>query len=411
MVARVEREERTALCRETERDRKPSNSLGATVQQGVSFNRQIVTKREHVEIREGKQEGSLESFCDCYRVPNCERPGGELEDSYCRYSRRKRKYTDTVWPQDARSEEENSEWTTEGATSWETGEQAERVEEDWGRQTSEPWYKSSMEKSPVTNLTREEKTQTRISGDDGDDEELYIPLGGGVKGRSGQAHTGVGGEVVQPDIHGEKEKRKVEKDTRLQGAKRGSAGKTHQDGFTGDSGGTHGGERLDDHSGHIECIPACKGGRTIQSPPVLQLSESMLRLRRDALWSEGRALSIHEDNLKGSLVHQRTVEDRYAIEINHAGYSTVPEKSGLDTFGREIELVTNKERGVFGMAVEFREDGADALREEESSAAGGRANLDCICKEMEESKDKRAGSTPLEAEFCEAATPTSKLVD
>ncbi|KAH7816523.1 uncharacterized protein MONOS_14394 [Monocercomonoides exilis] len=93
-----------------------------------------------------------------------------------------------------------------------------------------------MEESPVSKLTRGEKTQARVSGDDRNDEELFIPLEGGIKGRSGEAHTGVGGEVVQPDIHGDKEERKVEKDTRLQGAKRGSAGKAFQNGYTGDSG-------------------------------------------------------------------------------------------------------------------------------------------------------------------------------
>ncbi|KAH7818858.1 uncharacterized protein MONOS_14010 [Monocercomonoides exilis] len=107
---------------------------------------------------------------------------------------------------------------------------------------------SSMKKSPVSNLTREEKTQTRVSIDDGDDEQLFIPLGGGIEGRSGETHSGVGGEVVQSDIHGDKEERKVEKDPGLQGAKRGSAGEAFQDGFLGDSSGTPGGKLLDDHS-------------------------------------------------------------------------------------------------------------------------------------------------------------------
>ncbi|KAH7828719.1 uncharacterized protein MONOS_15054 [Monocercomonoides exilis] len=88
---------------------------------------------ERSEIREGKREGSLESFWDCYRVPNWERPGDVLEDSYSRYSRGRRGYTDVSWPQDSRSEEENSDWITEGTTAWETSEQAERVEEDLGR--------------------------------------------------------------------------------------------------------------------------------------------------------------------------------------------------------------------------------------------------------------------------------------
>ncbi|KAH7823616.1 uncharacterized protein MONOS_9495 [Monocercomonoides exilis] len=167
---------------------------------------------ERSELREGEREGSLESFWDCYRAPNWERPGGELEDSYSRYSRRRKEYTDAVWPQDARSEGEYCDWSTEGATGWETRERAERVEEDWGRQTSKPWYKSSMEKPSVPNLSRGEKTQTGVSGDDRDDEELFIFYGGGIEGRSGEAQTGVGGEVVQPDIHGDKEELKVEKD-------------------------------------------------------------------------------------------------------------------------------------------------------------------------------------------------------
>ncbi|KAH7818665.1 uncharacterized protein MONOS_2362 [Monocercomonoides exilis] len=170
------------------------------------------------EEREGEREESLESFWDCYRAPNWERPEVELENSYCTYSRRRRKYTDAVWPQDARSEGEYSDWITKGATSGETGEQAERVDEDWGRQTSEPWCKSSMEKSPIFNLTFEEKTQTRVSRDDRDDEQLFIPLGKGIEGRSGESHTGVGGEVVQPDILGDKEERKVEEDLGLQKA-------------------------------------------------------------------------------------------------------------------------------------------------------------------------------------------------
>ncbi|KAH7821208.1 uncharacterized protein MONOS_12870 [Monocercomonoides exilis] len=86
-----------------------------------------------------------------------------------------------------------------------------------------------------------------VSGNYGDDEELFIPLGGGIEGWCGEASTGVGGEVVRPDTHGDKEERKVEEDPGLQGAKRGSVGKAFQDGVTGDSGGTPGGERLDDH--------------------------------------------------------------------------------------------------------------------------------------------------------------------
>ncbi|KAH7827041.1 uncharacterized protein MONOS_9877 [Monocercomonoides exilis] len=275
-------------------------------------------------------------------------------------------------------------------------------------------------------VSRGEKTQTRVSGDDRDDEQLFIPLGGGVEGLSGEAHTEFGGEVVQPDIHGDKEKRKVEEDPGLQSSKRGSAGKTLQNGFPGNSGGTPGGERLDDHFGYIECIPACKGGRAIQSLSVLQLSKSMLFLRNDAIWSKVRAQSIREDNETSSLVHQRTVESEASnisgrhsphasrqecIEIDLTGGGPVPERSGLDTVGGEAEIGTHNEWGVFGMAVEFREDGSDAPREEESVAPGGCANLDNICKEKEETKDERLRSTYLEAELCEAATPTSELVD
>ncbi|KAH7826688.1 uncharacterized protein MONOS_7946 [Monocercomonoides exilis] len=203
-----------------------------------------------------------------------------------------------------------------------------------------------MEKSPIPNLTRGEKTQTRVSGDDGDDEQLFIPLGGGIEGRSGEAHTGVGGEALQPDIHGDKEKRKVEKDLGLQGAKRGRTGKALQDGFPGDSGGTSGGERLDDHFGYIECIPTCQSGRAIQSLTVLQLSKSMLFLCGDAIWGKGCTQSIHEDNEAGSVFQQRTVEGEACnisgrhfphasrqgcIEIDLTGDSPYLEESGLNT--------------------------------------------------------------------------------
>ncbi|KAH7817983.1 uncharacterized protein MONOS_8453 [Monocercomonoides exilis] len=228
-----------------------------------------------------------------------------------------------------------------------------------------------MEKFPVPNHTRGEKTQTGVKGDDENEEQLFIPLGGGIEGRSGEARAGVGGEVVQPDIHGAKEEREVEKDLGLQSSKRGSVGKTLQDGFPGNSGGTPGGERLDDNTGHIECIPACKGGRAIQSLSVFQLSKSMLRSRD----------------------------------------CPVPEESGVDTIGRETELGTHKERGVSGMAVELGEDGSDAPREEESVAARGCANVDNTGKEEKETEDERLSSTPREAEFCETATPASDLVD
>ncbi|KAH7818727.1 uncharacterized protein MONOS_16342 [Monocercomonoides exilis] len=214
-----------------------------------------------------------------------------------------------------------------------------------------------MEKLPIPNLTRGEKTQTRVSGNEGDDEQLFIPLEGGIEGRSGEAHSGVGGEVVQPDIHGAKEKRKVEKNSGLQSSKRGSAGNTLQDGFPGDSSGTPGGERLDDHSGYIECIQGCQSGRTVQPSPVLQLSKSMLRLCSDAIWSERCAQSIHEDNEKGSVIYQRRGESeasnipgRHAshaqrqgsFEIDLTGDSPVPEESKLDTVGRETEVGTRR---------------------------------------------------------------------
>ncbi|KAH7818698.1 uncharacterized protein MONOS_2136 [Monocercomonoides exilis] len=283
-----------------------------------------------------------------------------------------------------------------------------------------------MEKSPIPNLIGGEKTQTRVSVYDGDDEQLFIPLGGGIEGWSGEAHTGVGGEVVQSDIHGDKEERKVEKDPGLQSSKRKSAGKTLQDGFPGDSGGTPGGERLDDNSGHIECIPTCQSGRTIQSLSVLELSKPMFCFRRDSIWSKGSAQSFHEDNEKGGVIYQRTVESEASdipgrhsphasrqgsFEIDLTGDSPVPEKSGLDTVRGEAEVGTRKERGVSGMVVELREDGSYAPGEEESAAPGGCENVDCTCKEEEETKDEGFSSTPREAEFCETATPTCELVD
>ncbi|KAH7826884.1 uncharacterized protein MONOS_11813 [Monocercomonoides exilis] len=368
-----------------------------------------ISPSDGTEEREGEREDSLESFWDCYRVPIWERTGGELEDSYCRYSRRERDCTDAVWPQDARNEKGYSNWTTERTSSWETSEQAERVEEDWGRQTSEPLYKSSMEKSPIPNLTRGEKTQTRISRDNGNDEQLFIPFGGGIEGRG----------VVQSDIYGPEEERKVEEDSGLQYSKRGSARKTLQDGFPGDSGGTPGGERLDDYARHID-------GRAIQSLSVLQLSKSLLRLRGDVIWGKGRAQSIHEDNETGSVIYQRAVESEISnipgrhspnaprqgsFEIVLTGDSPVPEKSWLDTVGRVTEVGTRKERGVSGMELEFREDGSDAPKKEESAAPGGCAKMDSTCKEEEETKDEGLSSTPREAELRATATPTSELVD
>ncbi|KAH7826235.1 uncharacterized protein MONOS_7677 [Monocercomonoides exilis] len=283
-----------------------------------------------------------------------------------------------------------------------------------------------MDESPFPILNRGEKTQKRVSGEDGDDEQLFIPLGGGIEGGSGEARTEVGGEVVQPDIHGDKEERKVEKDPGLQSSKQRSAGKALQDGFPGDSGGTPGGERLDDHYGYIECIPARQSGRTIQSQPVLQLSKSSLFLCGDALWSEGCSQSIHEDNETGGVIYQRTLESEACnvsgrhsphaprqgcIEIDLIGDSPVLEKSVLDTVGRETEFGTHKEHGVPGVALELGKGGSDAPREEKSAAPGGCTNLDNICKEKEETKDERLSSTPREIEFCEVTTPTSKLVD
>ncbi|KAH7815460.1 uncharacterized protein MONOS_16168 [Monocercomonoides exilis] len=275
-------------------------------------------------------------------------------------------------------------------------------------------------------IGRDKQVCRGVSGDDGDEEQLFIPLAGGTDRLSGEAHTEVGGEVVQPNIHGDKEKRKVEKDQGLQGAQRGSAGKAFQDGFPGDSGGTPEGERLDDHSGHIGCIPTCQGGRAIQSLPVLQLSEAMPFLRRDAFWSARCAQRIHKDNDTSSVLYQREVNsearntlERYfphasrqgCVKIDLAGDSPVPVESGLDTVGREIELVINKECGVPWIALELGKDGNDAPREEESAAPGGCANLDSTGKEEEETKDERLSSTPREVEFCEVTTPTSELVD
>ncbi|KAH7821221.1 uncharacterized protein MONOS_12680 [Monocercomonoides exilis] len=99
------------------------------------------------------------------------------------------------------------------------------------------------------------------------------------------------------------------------------------------------------------------------------------------------------------------------IEIDLTGDSPVPQRSGLDTVGRETEVGTRKERGVSGMGLELREDGSDTPGEEESAAPGGCANLDSTGKEEEETKDKRLRSTPREAELREVTTPTSELVD
>ncbi|KAH7821236.1 uncharacterized protein MONOS_6474 [Monocercomonoides exilis] len=253
----------------------------------------------------------------------------------------------------------------------------------------------------------------------------YHEIGGNEK-RSGEARARVGGEVVQSDIHGSKEERKVEEDPGLQGSKRGSVEKALQEGFPGDSDGIPREERLDDHFGYIECMQTCQSGRAIQSLSVLQLSKSMLRLRRDAIWGKGCAQSFHEVNETGGIIYKRKVESEASnlsgrhsphaprqgcIEIDLTGDSPVPEKCGLDTVGREVEVGTRKERGVSEMVVEFRGDGCVTPGEEESAAAGGCANLDCIRKEKEETKDKRLSSTPREAELREVTTPTSELVD
>ncbi|KAH7816057.1 uncharacterized protein MONOS_2566 [Monocercomonoides exilis] len=300
---------------EKERERENTGDLMTEISredtQHKKNRRRLITSpldrtEEQSEIREGEMEGSLESFFNYDRVPNWERPGGELEDSYCRYSRRRREYTDATWPQDTRCEGEYSEGTTEGATSWETGERAELVVEDWGRQT----------------------------------------------------------------------KRKEKKDPGLQGSKRGSAGKTLQDGFTGDSGGHPGEERLDDHSAYIECIP--------------------------------RKVESEASDILG--LHSPHASRQGSFEIDLTGDSPVPEESGLDSVGGKTEVGTRKERGVSGMVVELRKDGSGAPRKEESAAPGGCANLDSTCKENEESENKRLSSTSREAEFCEAAAPTSEPV-
>ncbi|KAH7819585.1 uncharacterized protein MONOS_6629 [Monocercomonoides exilis] len=426
----------SALCREIERGEREANysdmnTQRATVAPGekrseTEMQKQQVNVKETLSSLDQRKEREREITGESERQISIEdHTGGELEDSNRRNSRRGRGYTDSAWPQDARSEWEYSDWTTVRATSWETGEQAKRVEEDWGRQTSEPWNKSSMEKFPIPNLTRGEKIQTRISGNNGNDEQLLIPLGGGIEGRSGEAHSGVGGEVVQSDIHGDKEEWKVEKDTRLQGAKRGSAGKAFQDGCPGDNSGTPEGERLDDHSRHIECIPACQSEQTTHSIPVLQLSKAMLHLRGDAIWSKGRSQSFHEDNETGSVIYQRTLEGKAGdisgrhsphaprqgcIEIDLTGDSPVPEKSGLDSVGGKTEVGTHKECGVSGIALELGKDGSDAPRKEESAAPGGCAKLDGTCKEKEETKDEGFSSTPREAEFCETETHASEFV-
>ncbi|KAH7816416.1 uncharacterized protein MONOS_13688 [Monocercomonoides exilis] len=152
----------------------------------------------------------------------------------------------------------------------------------------------------------------------------------------------------------------------------------------------------------------------------------MLFLRRDALWSKGRAQSIHEDNETGGVKYQRRVESEASdspgrhpphaprqgcIEIDLTGDSPVPEESGLDSVGGKTEVGNRKERGVSGMVVELREDGSDAPRKEESATPGGCAKMDSTCKGKKETKKKRSCSTPREVEFCEVTTPTSEFED
>ncbi|KAH7819662.1 uncharacterized protein MONOS_13135 [Monocercomonoides exilis] len=173
-------------------------------------------------------------------------------------------------------------------------------------------------------------------------------------------------------------------------------------------------------------MSACQSGRIIQSLSVLQLSKSMLRLRRDAIWSERCTQSFHEDNEMGGVIYQRTVESEASyisgrhsphaprqgsFEIDLTGYCPVPEKSGLDTVGREAEFGTHKERGVSGMVVELKEDRSDAPRKGESASPGGCVNLDSICKGKEETENEKPSSASREAEFCEVETPISELVD
>ncbi|KAH7822220.1 uncharacterized protein MONOS_12499 [Monocercomonoides exilis] len=100
-----------------------------------------------------------------------------------------------------------------------------------------------------------------------------------------------------------------------------------------------------------------------------------------------------------------------SFEIDLTGDSPVPERSGLESVGRETEIGTHKERGVFGMVVELREDGSDTPRKEESAAPGGCAYLDSTGKEEEWTEHERLSSTTREAELRETATPTSEFVD
>ncbi|KAH7828287.1 uncharacterized protein MONOS_12546 [Monocercomonoides exilis] len=152
----------------------------------------------------------------------------------------------------------------------------------------------------------------------------------------------------------------------------------------------------------------------------------MLRFRSDALWSKRRAQCFYEDNETDGVIYQRKVESEASdipgrhsphasrqgcIEIDHTRNNPDLEESGMDTFRREFEFVINKECVVPVIALELGKDGSEAPREEESALAEGCAYLDSTCKERDESQNKRLSSTPREAEFCETATPTSKLAD
>ncbi|KAH7828501.1 uncharacterized protein MONOS_7701 [Monocercomonoides exilis] len=344
-----ERAWRAALCRETKTERRLVSSGRITIRQEVPYHREIDIKTETAKYREYIRNAAT-AFDHEIRIRKETTEEGSVHLRETEQMSERIGYREPVWPQDVRYGNERSEWITGGTTVWETSERIEQVEEDKGRQTCEPWYKSTLDEPPVPNLSRGEKMQAGVSGNDKNDEQLFIPLGGGIEGWSGESRAVVGGEVVQPNIHGSKEERKVEKDPGLQSSKRGRTGKALQDGFPGDSRGTPGGERLDDHFGYIE---------------------------------------------------------QGCIEIDLTGDSPVPEKSGLDTVGRETEVGTRKERGVSGMVVELRKDGSNTPRREESAAPGGCANLDSICKEKEETKDEGFSSTPRDVEFCEVTTPTS----
>eukprot|EP00770_Monocercomonoides_exilis_P001886 MONOS_1875.1-p1 / transcript=MONOS_1875.1 / gene=MONOS_1875 / organism=Monocercomonoides_exilis_PA203 / gene_product=unspecified product / transcript_product=unspecified product / location=Mono_scaffold00035:174443-179634(-) / protein_length=1490 / sequence_SO=supercontig / SO=protein_coding / is_pseudo=false len=452
----TEREERTVLCRETEIDRKLFIPERVTTQQVFPFNRQTITEAEPVKACENSEEAlspsdqkkriEIDSSIDCEMGTGRENteedsvyPHGTVQMNDQELERevvkRALRASGTVIESLIGSVLEES-WKIATA---DTLEGKETAQIQTGLRTPEvgSCVAVGLPKEPLPGRLVNRLSEWRkiggdklvsrgVSGYDKNDEQLFIPHGGGIEGRSGEARAGVGGEVVQPDIHGNKQERKVEEDSGLQNFKRGSARETLQDGFPGDSCGTPGGERLDDYARHIECLSTCQSGRAVQSLSVLQLPKAMLHLRGDAIWSKGRAQSIHEDNETGSVIYQRTLEGKAGdisgrhpphaprqgcFEIDLTGDSPVPEKSGLDTVGGEAEARTRKERGVFGMELELREDGRDAPRKEESAAPGGCAKVDSTCKEEENTKDEGFSSTPREVKFREVTAPTSKLVD